>query len=73
MGDINGVIIYMDDLLVFGETDGKHDVILRKVLDRILAVVLKLNKEKFIFRTKKVDALGHNVIAKGVKISREKM
>ena len=46
LGDIDGVLIYMDNAIIFGKSESEHDDTLKTVLDRIKAAGLKLNKKK---------------------------
>ena len=45
-GDIEGVEVVVDDLLIWTETEAEHDERLRKVLEQACQRNLKLNKEK---------------------------
>ncbi len=45
----DGTVVYMDDILVFGETQDKHDQNLKRVMETIRASGLRLNKEKCRF------------------------
>jgi hypothetical protein len=48
LGDIigNGCVVYIDDILVYGESKEAHDVNLKKVQERLVKYNLKENKEK---------------------------
>jgi len=61
-----GVICYLDDILVFGLTDEEHDDNLNRVLERILASGLKLNKKKCIFDQPQINFLGHLLSVEGI-------
>lgn len=54
LGSLEGVVVYMYDLIVHGETQEQHDEHLSRVLERIEHAGLKLNKEKCIFRQKEL-------------------
>ena len=60
-GDMKGVAIYLDDLLIHAENKQKHDEILRSVLARIRSHNLSLNMKKCSFYRDKVTFLGHEV------------
>ena len=49
LNGLKGVAIFMDYVLVYGDTSEQHDQRLSKVLERIDSAGLKLNKEKFKF------------------------
>ena len=73
LGDIGGVLIYMDDVIVFGKSESEHDDTLKTVLDRIKAAGLKLNKKKCEFKKQSLEFLGHNISYKGVSVSSDKI
>lgn len=73
LGDLNGVVCYLDDIVIYGATNEEHDQNLSKVLERIIQSGLKLNKEKCIFGTKELEFLGHRVGCEGVKICPKKV
>lgn len=63
--DIEGVECYVDDLLIHAPTEGEHDAILHKVLERCRARNLRLNEAKCNFRQTHLKYLGH-IIGEGV-------
>ena len=70
-GDLEGVEIYIDDMLVHAESKQEHDVRLRRLLDRCREVNLKLNKEKAQIGQSKVTFLGH-VVSDGLEPKRDR-
>ncbi|KAJ7986493.1 hypothetical protein DPEC_G00340450 [Dallia pectoralis] len=68
VGDMNllEVLVYLDDLIVFGRTLEEHEERLLKVLDRLAEVGLKISFDKCQFCLPKVKYLGHIVSANGV-------
>lgn len=68
LSGVEGVLIYMDDVLVFGDTAESHNKILKRVLDRIEISGLRLNKEKCIFCTDKLEFLGHSISTRGISV-----
>lgn len=72
-GDIEGVLIFVDDFLVYGETPEIHNERLKKVLDRARQVNLKLNKSKCKFLVKEVEFLGYIFSQDGVKVNTERV
>lgn len=68
VGDMNllEVLVYLDDLIVFGRTLEEHEERLLKVLDRLAEVGLKISLDKCQFCLPKVKYLGHIVSADGV-------
>ena len=61
------VAAYLDDILVFSHTLSDHLDHLRKVLDRLLSVNLKLKPSKCKFVRKEVEYLGHVVTSSGLR------
>ena len=58
---IEGVLIFMDDIVVHGKSLEEHNNILEEVLKRIRESGLKLNKEKCEFSKNKLEFLGHEI------------
>jgi len=57
--NLENVIIYIDDLLIFGKTKEEHDNTLTEVLKRIEGANLSLNKNKCQFTQQKISFLGY--------------
>ena len=68
VGDMNllQVLVYLDDLIVFGRTLEEHEERLLKVLDRLQEVGLKISLDKCQFCQTKVKYVGHIVSADGI-------
>ncbi len=68
VGDMNllQVLVYLDDVIVFGKTLEEHEERLLKVLDRLGEVGLKLSVDKCQICLPRVKYLGHIVSADGV-------
>ncbi len=60
------VIVYLDDIIVFGRTLEEHEERLLKVLDRLKECGLKVSIDKCQFCQSKVHYVGHIVSAAGV-------
>lgn len=75
VGDMNliQVLVYLDDLIVFGKTLEEHEERLLKVLDRLEECGLKISIDKCQFCQPQVKFLGHIVSAKGVATDPEKV
>jgi RNase H-like domain found in reverse transcriptase/Reverse transcriptase (RNA-dependent DNA polymerase)/Integrase zinc binding domain len=65
-GDIQGVQVMFDDIIVAGENQKEHDVALEQVLRRARASNVKFNPDKFQFKVNEVKYMGHWVTEKGV-------
>lgn len=68
-----GVVCYMDDMVVFAETEKELEQRLRKVFQRLQEKGLTLNKEKCFFGLKQIEILGHVVSADGIKPDAKKV
>ncbi len=66
-GDINGVEVYFDDLIVTGTDEMSHDAALTEVLKRAKALNIKFNANKLQFRMTEVKYMGQIISDKGVK------
>lgn len=64
---LEGVRVYIDDLVVWGSTLEQHDQPLLKLMERIRAHDLKLNKKKCLFGVTEITFLGNKLSAKGVE------
>lgn len=65
--ECEGVINFIDDILIYGETRDQHDQRLKKVMDALDKNNVALRKEKCIFNTDKVHFLGHELTEQGVR------
>lgn len=63
---ISGVVIHMDDILVYGKDQKEHDTQLQKVLNRVLDAGMTLNEKKCQFGMKRVQFLGHLIDKDGI-------
>lgn len=69
----DGTVVYMDDILVFGETQEKHDQNLKRVMETIRASGLRLNKEKCRFSQPELNFLGQVVTKQGIAPNPERV
>jgi hypothetical protein len=72
-GDIHGVSIISDDMIIAAADDDEHDKILRKVLQRARERGVKFNKSKIQYKIKEVMYMGHRVCADGLKPDNKKI
>lgn len=70
---IEGVIIYIDDIVVFGRTQEEHDKRLQQVLDVLKRNNAKLNKSKCVIGASEIEILGFKVNANGINASQDKI
>lgn len=65
--DIDGVFIYIDDLLIYADTIEEHDRIMDKVIKRARDRNIKFNAKKLQYRIGKVSYLGHEISRNGLR------
>ncbi|XP_055603889.1 uncharacterized protein K02A2.6-like [Uranotaenia lowii] len=70
---IEGVIIYIDDIVVFGRTREEHDARLEEVLRVLKDNNALLNKEKCVIGVQEMEILGFKVSTTGISPSEEKV
>lgn len=70
---LEGVFVYMDDVLVYGKDEAEHEYRLSKVLETLDHAGLQLNREKCQFRKKELKFLGHLFSQEGVKADPDKV
>lgn len=79
LGDLEGVEVLRDDMLVVGygdtlaEANKNHDESLLRLLKRARQINLKLNSKKFIMRRKEVKFMGHILSSTGLKPDPDKV
>jgi hypothetical protein len=71
--DIDGAEAIVDDILVWGKYIQEHDARLKKVLDRVQAVNLKLNQKKCQIRKEEIPYVGHLLTKDSLKPDPEKI
>jgi hypothetical protein len=59
--------VYLDDVIIFGETLQEHHIRLREVLDKLRQYNLKIEPDKCEFLKTELNYLGHVVTGEGVK------
>ena len=69
----NTLLIYLDDIIVYGKTFDVHLTNLEEALKRLSDANLKLNPQKCTFFKKKVSFLGHLVSESGISVDPEKV
>ena len=62
-----GALVYIDDIILYSNTEEEHEKLLEEVLQRLKDVSLSLKPSKCHFFKEKVDYLGHELSAAGVK------
>nr|CAH7764203.1 unnamed protein product [Callosobruchus chinensis] len=68
-----GCFNFIDDFLVFGETEEEHDARLNKLMETLKSNNVLLNVNKCTFRVIEVEFLGHILTRTGIKPSPSKV
>ena len=72
-GELEGVEIVVDDILVHGPNREVHDRRLTKVLEKAREINLQLNENKCKFGKTEVDYVGHKLTGDGLKPTKERI
>ena len=73
MENINGVRVYIDDILVWGHTEKEHDEHLEAVRDRIRKYGLMMNQEKCVVKKNAITFLGEELSEDGITPSQDRI
>ena len=68
-----GVLLYLDDLLLYSECVEDHFYLLEKVLDKLKKTGLKINLKKCKFFRTQVLHLGHLITSQGIRPDPDKL
>ena len=60
------VVVYINDILITGESDEEHLAMLHEVLSRLEKAGVRLKRKKCVFMTPEVDYLGHRINRDGL-------
>src|SRR5882724_5668864 len=66
------VVIYLDDILIFSNSLGEHQVHVRRVLNRLRKYDMHSKPEKCLFHTQKIEFLGFMVTPTGISMDSAK-
>ena len=68
-----GTVVYIDDILIYSETEEQHVELVREVLSRLEKHSLAIEPEKCFWQQEKVDFLGYVVSAKGIEMATDQV
>ena len=71
--DLQGVVVYLEDVLVTGSNEEDHLNKLNAVMERLEAAGVTLKREKCTFMAPAVEYLGHIIDTEGLRPSPEKV
>ena len=66
LGSVPGILLLMDDILIYASDKREHDEILYKVLTILADNGVTLNSSKCQFETKTISYLGHMITPQGI-------
>lgn len=64
---LEGVVVYLDDIMVWGRNPEEHDRRLKALLCRLQDYGILLNKEKCVFDVPQLEFLGHELSSSGIR------
>ena len=73
LGDLKGIIIVADDIVIHASTQAEHDEYLRALLQRCQEIGIKLNPAKFETSLSCLTFLGHRITRDGLQADPEKV
>ena len=69
----HGVVVYLDDILIYSENEEEHIALVKKVLAQLEEYDLAVSTTKSVFHVKEVECLGYIVAVDGVTLSERKV
>lgn len=67
LADLDGIIVYLDDVVVHGRTQTEHDRRLTAVLHRLSEYGVLLNDQKCVYNVECLEILGHQLSVQGIR------
>jgi hypothetical protein len=68
-----GLIVYLDDILIYAETEQEHDRIVTEVLKHLAVNGLAISQDKCFWSTNRVDFLGYVISKDGIEMAQDKV
>lgn len=68
-GDLEGVHLYFDDIIICGKTEEEHDRNLCRLLEHARKYNIKFNNKKFQYKLPTVEYLGMKISKHGLEVS----
>jgi hypothetical protein len=68
-----GLIVYLDDILIYAETEEEHDHIVTEVLKYLAENGLAILQDKCFWCTTQVDFLGYIISKDGIEMAQDKV
>lgn len=73
LSDIPGLVVYIDDMLIYGCSKQEHDERLQKFLNKAHEIGLKLNEGKSQIGQGQVKFMGHILSPEGISVQESKV
>ena len=64
-----GVVVYLDDILIYSRNEEEHEELVSKVLQRLMDHGLAATIDKCFFHVREVEFLGYVISPKGIKMA----
>ncbi|KAH0607988.1 uncharacterized protein H6S33_002040, partial [Morchella sextelata] len=68
-----GVVVYIDEILIYSETEKEHELLVKKVLQKLREAKLCASISKTSFHVREVEYLGYHISEEGVSMSEDKV
>ena len=68
-----GVVVYLDDILIYNEDEKSHIELVRRVMERIRKAKLCCSIKKSCIHASEIEFLGYHISAKGISMSTAKV
>jgi hypothetical protein len=68
-----GLIVYLDNILIYPETEEEHNHIITEVLKHLAANGLAISQDKYFWSTSRVDFLGYVISKDGIEMAQDKV
>ena len=68
-----GLLIYIDDFLIYAKTEEEHDQQVKEVLKRLQENQLAVSPDKCVWKTQEVEFLGYVIGWEGIKMAKGKV
>ena len=73
LGVTLGLLVYMDDFLIYAKTEEEHDRRVKEVLARLQKNRLAVSPDKCVWKTQEVEFLGYIIGREGMKMAEGKV